>query len=80
MIIVYRLPEFLCCRMIWGHPPLQASVGELYIKGVERQRGGGGAIFAIFTWERECGPVRDPNHTTAQKLWYSTYYTPFTRV
>ncbi len=47
--IVYRVPDFLCCYMNWGHqpppPPPQANVGELYctlyIQGVERQRGGG---------------------------------------
>jgi hypothetical protein len=40
--IAYRVPEFLCCRLIWGHPPLppQANVGVLYIQGAERQRGG----------------------------------------
>jgi hypothetical protein len=46
-IILYictcRVSEFLCCRMKWAirpppHP--QASEGELYIQGVERQRRG----------------------------------------
>jgi len=61
--IVYRTEyrSFLCCRMILGHPPPQASVSELYIEGVERQRGG-----SHFALEREWG---DPNHMTA--LWYS---------
>jgi hypothetical protein len=38
--IVYRLPEFLCCRVNWDHPPPppQASVGELY---VHKDRDGG---------------------------------------
>jgi hypothetical protein len=37
-----ELPEFLCCRMICNlpPPPTQVSVGELYIQGIERQRGG----------------------------------------
>ncbi len=50
--IAYREPEFLSYRMIWGHPPrpLQASVGELYIQGVERQRGG-----KPFRTEKEVG-------------------------
>ncbi len=70
--IVYRIEyqSFLCCRMILGHPPPQASVSELYIvqfiKGVERQRGG-----SHFALEREWG---DPIHTTAQKLWISIFY------
>ncbi len=41
--------------------PLQASVGELYNQGVERQREGG-SHFRI-AWK---GSVGDSNHTTAQ--------------
>ncbi len=26
--IVYRIPEFLCCRMIWGHPPPPQQASE----------------------------------------------------
>jgi hypothetical protein len=72
--IVYRIEyrSFLCCRMILGHPPHQASVSELYIEGIERQRGG-----SHFVLEREWG---DPIHTTGQKLWYSIFYTPFKNV
>jgi hypothetical protein len=57
-----ELPEFLCCPMICNHPPppTQVSVGELYIQGIERQRGG-----SHFPRERQWG---DPNHTTAQRL------------
>jgi hypothetical protein len=44
---VHRVPEFLCCRLIWGHPAhpppqMQASEGELYIQRTERQRVQGG--------------------------------------
>jgi hypothetical protein len=32
--IVYRVPEFLCCCMVWDHPspPLQVSVRELNLQ------------------------------------------------
>jgi hypothetical protein len=69
-----QITEFLCCRMIWGHStlPPQASVGELYSTiHTRRRKTKGGSHFA---WERGWG---DPNQITAQKLWYSIYYTPF---
>jgi len=46
-----------------------ASTGELYIQGVERQRGG-----AMFRTGKGVGGTK--NRTTAQKL--SICYTPFT--
>jgi hypothetical protein len=60
--IVYRVPDFLCCLSYdLVPPPSQGSVGELHMEG------GGGSHFAR---ERGWG---DPNHTTAQNLWYSLY-------
>jgi hypothetical protein len=67
VLFKYRVPEFLCCRMICVHP--QAIVGELYIQEVERQGGGEAISHGIGG-----GEGGDPNHTT-QKLWYSIYYT-----
>jgi hypothetical protein len=65
--IVYRVPEFLCCRMICILPPspTKVSVGEPYIQGKERQRGGGLAIFhgkgkggtQIIRQHRDCGTL-----------------------
>jgi hypothetical protein len=73
--IVYRKEyRSLCCRMILGHPPPQASVSELYKEGVERQRGG-----SHFALEREWG---DPIHIRQDRnsgTPYSTY-TPFKNV
>ncbi len=43
---------------------------NILVHGVERQRGG-----SHFARGKGDG---DPNHTTAQKLWYSVYYIPFT--
>ncbi len=48
-------PEFLCCRIIWVHPPPppQGSAGELCIHTeTETERGRG----------------KEPNHTKAKKL------------
>jgi hypothetical protein len=58
-IIVYRVIVFLCCLLIWGHPPPTHAASELYVytQGVERQRGG--SHFA-----REMGGG-GANHTTA---------------
>ncbi len=49
--------------MICNHPPTQVSVGEIYIQGIERQRGGG--IFhgkgsggtQIIRQHRDCGTL-----------------------
>ncbi len=73
-LTVNRVTDFLCCHMIWGHPPShpQAREGELYIQGVERQRGVGVDIV-----QGKGGGV-DSKHTTAQKLWHSLCNTHFT--
>ncbi len=75
--VLYILYQSFCAVVYLGPPtpyPPQASVGELpYFTGSGKTERGE-AIFAIFEQERECGPVGDPNHTTAQKLRYSIYY------
>jgi hypothetical protein len=67
--IVHRVPEFPCCRMIWGHPPLSpaSELRRAINKGSRINRGGN-----RFARDRGWG---DPTHTTAQKL---LYHTPFT--
>ncbi len=59
--IVYRVPESLCCRMIWSHPPLPFMLYDNTYIQWERQGG---------HFSRE-GGRGDPIHTAAQKLWYS---------
>ncbi len=61
---------FLWCRMIWGHPPPPPSpqakcrwATQYTYRKTER---GGGAN------SHGKGGGRDPNHTTAQKFWYSS--------
>jgi hypothetical protein len=70
--IVYRVPDFVCCLMNWGHlpPPPQASVGEQYcsyVQEVERQRGGG----SHFARERGSQIIRQYSN-------YGTFYTMLT--
>ena len=68
--VQYRVPEFLCCRMICNHPPTQVSVGELYIQGIERQRGED-----IFHGKDSGGPKSYDSTETV--VIYIIYYTSF---
>ncbi len=70
--IVYRLPDFLCCHMNWGHrPPSPASECRraiLYIRTGSRKTERGGSHFA-----RERG-----SHIIRQYSNYGTLYTMLT--
>ncbi len=61
------------CDVVWFRatiPRKRVYASYSYMQGVERQREG---------ISHGKGGVRGgPNHTTAQKLWYSIYYAPFT--
>jgi hypothetical protein len=57
--MVYRVPEFLCCRLIWDHPPpspaSECTVLELYIQGVQRQREGEAISHGKGCWGTQIG-------------------------